>query len=230
MTDIKVLSTHAVEGVLCKLAPEFERATGIRPDFDYDPANAIRRRIENGVAFDVAIVTRPVVDSLIVQGKVRRENCTDIARSGLGVAVRKGMARPDIASADSFKRAILAAKSVVRSKDGTSGTYFESLLDRLGIADAMHGRIILGGSGRIAELVATGEAEIAVQQIPELLAVAGADFVGPLPTDLQLYTVFSAGVGALAVEPAAARDFVRCLTNPTFAPLYLAKGLEPVTR
>jgi molybdate transport system substrate-binding protein len=230
MTDLKVLSTHAVEGVLCELAPYYERATGVRPTFDYEPANAIRRRIENGIAFDVAIVTRPVIDSLIVQNKVRRENCTDIARSGLGLAVRKGAARPDIASADSFKRAILAAKSVVRSKDGTSGLYFETLLDRLGIADAMRGRIILGGSGRIAELVARGEAEIAVQQIPELLAVTGADFVGPLPAELQLYTVFSAGVGATAREPAAAGDFVCCLTNPTFAPLYIAKGLEPMTR
>jgi molybdate transport system substrate-binding protein len=230
MIDMKVLSTHAVQGVLHELAPVYKRATGVRPSFDYDPANAIRRRVENGAAFDVAIVTRPVVDSLIVQGKICRENCVDIARSGLGLAVRKGTARPDISSGDSFKRALLAAKSVVRSKEATSGLYFESLLDRLGIADAMHGRIILGGSGRIAELVVSGEAEVAVQQIPELLAVAGADFVGPLPAELQLYTVFAAGVGARAVEPAAARDFVRCLTNPTFAPLYLAKGLEPVTR
>ena len=196
MADIKVLSTHAVQDVLRELRPAFERASGARITIDYDPANALKRRIEEDAEFDVAIVTRPVIDVLAGQGKIRRETCIDIGQSGLGVAVRKGTVTPDITTVDTFKRALLAAKSVVRSKEGTSGLYFEAMLVRLGISEVMRSKIVLGGSGRIAEFVARGEADLAVQQIPELLPVDGVDFAGPLPDELQLYTVFSAGVGA----------------------------------
>src|SRR6202044_2695093 len=116
-----------------------------------------------------------------------------IARSGLGVAVRKGAPKPDIGTVESFKQAMLAAKSVVRSTEGTSGLYFEKVLDRLGIADRMTGKTKLGPSGRVAEFVARGEVEIAVQQISELLPVIGAELVGPLPSELHLFSVFSPG-------------------------------------
>ena len=109
--------------------------------------------------------------------------------------MRKGAAKPDLTTVEAFKRALLAAKSVVRSREGTSGLYLETLLTRLGIAEAMRGKIVLGGSGRIAELVGRGEASMAVQQIPELLPVDGVEFAGPLPDELQLYTVFSADIG-----------------------------------
>ena len=176
MADIKILSTHAVQEVLRELGPLFERAGGFSLAIDYDPANALKRRIDSGAAFDVAIVTRPAIDRLAAQGKIVRESCADIGRCGLGVAVRKGAHKPDIDTVESFKRALLAAKTVVRSRDGASGQYFETLLDRLGIAEAMRGKIVIGPAGRIAELVARGEAELAVQQVPELVPVTGADF------------------------------------------------------
>ncbi len=228
MTDIKVLSTHAVEEVLRELGPSFERASGARLAIDYDPANALKRKIEDGIAFDVAIVTRPVIDALGQRGKIVRESCTDIGRSGLGVAVRKGATIPDIASVNTFKNALLAARSIVRSREGTSGLYFESLLPRLGIAEAMRGKIMLGGSGRIAELVARGEADMAVQQIPELLPVKGVAFAGPLPDELQLYTVFSAGVGAACKAKDVATAFINALAAPAASALFKAKGLERV--
>ena len=228
MADIKVLSTHAVEEVLRELGPSFERASGTRLVMDYDPANALRRKIEDGAAFDVAIVTRPVIDALATRGKIIHETCCDIGRSGLGVAVRKGAHVPDVASPEAFKRALLAARSVVRSREGTSGVYFEKLLTRLGIADAMAAKIILGGSGRIAELVARGEAEMAVQQIPELLPVKGVDFAGALPDELQLYTVFSAGIGADCRVRDMAQGFIDALAAPAASALFSAKGLEPV--
>jgi molybdate transport system substrate-binding protein len=230
MADIKVLSTHAVQEVLRELAPGFERANGTRLDIDYDPANAVKRRIEEGAPFDVAIVTRPISDALAEQGKLIRNSCIDIARSGLGVAVRKGAAKPDITTPDAFKRALLSAKSVARSKEGTSGLYFETLLERLGIAEAMRGKIVLGGSGRIAELVARGEAEMAVQQIPELLPVNGTDFVAPLPAELQVYTVFTAGVGAAAKDRGSAEHFVDSLSAADLSAVFAAKGLESVPR
>lgn len=230
MSEVKVLSTHAVEEVLRALAPQFARASGHRLTIRYDPANALKRAIENGAAFDVAIVTRPVIDELTGQGLVLRETCRDVARSGLGVAVRAGAPKPDIATPDAFMRALLAARSVVRSREGASGVYFEKLLQRLGIADALRGRIVLGPSGRVAEMVARGEAELAVQQIPELLPVEGVDFAGPFPDALQLSTIFSAGVGAAVRDRAAAMAFVEALASPSAAALFKAHGLEPIPR
>ena len=230
MADIRILSTHAVQEVLRELGPLFERAAGFSLTIDYDPANALKRRIEDGTAFDVVIVTRPVIDALARQGKVHREACTDIGRSGLGVAVRQGAAKPDITTVEAFKHALLAARSLVRSKEGTSGLYVEILLDRLGIADAMREKVVLGPRGRIAELVARGEAEMAVQQIPELLPVQGVQFVGPLPGELQLWTVFAAGIGSNANDPAAAKTFIEALVAPSAVALFRAKGLEPVSR
>src|SRR5690348_5914168 len=208
MAELKVLSTHAVEAVLRALSPQFRRASGQRLAIRYDPANALKRAIENGAGFDVAIVTRAVIDELAGQGMVLRETCRDIARCGLGVAVRAGAPKPDIATPDAFKRALLAAHSIVRSSEGTSGVYFEKLLQRLGIADVLRSKIELGPSGRVAEMVARGEAELAVQQISELLPVKGVDFAGPFPDALQLYTIFSAGVGAAASDRAAATALV----------------------
>ena len=230
MADFKVLSTHAVQDVLRELGPAFERASGSRITIDYDPANALKRRIEEDAEFDVAIVTRPVIDVLAGQGKIRRETCIDIGQSGLGVAVRKGTVTPDVTTVDAFKRALLAAKSVVRSKEGTSGLYFEAMLVHLGIAEVMRSKIVLGGSGRVAEFVARGEADLAVQQIPELLPVDGVDFAGPLPDELQLYTVFSAGVGAACKAEDVANDFIDALTAPASTALFRAKGLESVPR
>jgi molybdate transport system substrate-binding protein len=230
MAEIKIVSTHAVQEVLSELGPTFERVSGVELVIDYDPANALKRTIEAGTSFDVAIVTRTVVDELVLKRKVRRETSKDICRSGLGVAVREDTTAPDIATVDAFRRSLLAARSVARSKEGTSGLYFESLLDRLGIADAVRGKIILGPSGRIAELVARGEAEMAVQQIPELLPVKGVQYVGPLPGELQLWTVFAAGIGSAANDPAAAQAFIEALVTPSAIALFKAKGLEPVLR
>ena len=228
VADIKVLSTHAVQDVLREFAPAFERACRITLVIDYNPANALKRRIEDGATFDVAIVTRPVIDALVGQGRIAGETVTDIGRSGLGIAVRKGAAKPDVTTADAFKHTLIAAKSVARSREGTSGLYFETLLNRLGIAEAMDGKIVLGGSGRVAELVACGEAELAVQQIPELLPVDGAEFIGPLPGELQLYTVFSAGVGATCAVKEPAKAFINGLAAPATASLFKAKGFEPM--
>ena len=230
MTNIKVLSTHAVQEVLRELGPAFEHASGASLKIHYDPANVLKRKIEDGATFDVTIVTRQVIDALAGQGKVSLDSCVDIGRSGLGVAVRKGAAKPDLTTVEAFKRALLAAKSVVRSREGTSGLYFETLLTRLGIAEAMRGKIVLGGSGRIAELVGRGEASMAMQQIPELLPVDGVEFAGPLPDELQLYTVFSAGIGAASNAKDVANAFVDALIAPAAAALFKAKGLEPILR
>jgi len=216
-------------GVLNELGPKFERATGNRLSIGYDPAKAVKRQIENGAAFDVAIVTRPVFDDLAVQGKILPETRADIGRSGLGLSVSKGAPKPDIATTEAFKRALLATKSVVRSIEGTSGIYFEKLLDRLGMTEAMASKIVLGPSGRVAELVARGEADMAVQQIAELLPVTGAQYAGPFPPELQLYSEFAAGVATASKHRDAAQAFIATLTTPEAIALFKAAGLEPVT-
>lgn len=228
--NIRVLSTNAAMGVLNVLGPKFERANGCTLSVAYDPAKAVKRQVENGAVFDVAIVTRPVFDDLVAQGKMLAEPRGDVGRSGLGVSVRQGAAKPDIGTTEAFKRALLAAKSVVRSSEGTSGIYFDKLLDRLGIAEAMRDKIVLEPSGRVAELVARGEAELAVQQVPELLPVGGAQYVGPFPPELQLYSEFVAGLASASRHRAAAAAFVKALTTPEAAALFKAAGLEPNAR
>jgi molybdate transport system substrate-binding protein len=228
--EIKVLSTHAALDVLNVIGPKFGRAAGCLLSFGYDPAKAVKRQIENGAAFDVAIVTRPVFDDLVAQGKMLAEPRADVGRSGLGVSVRQGAVKPDISTTDAFKRALLAANTVVRSTEGTSGNYFDTLLGRLGIAEAMRDKIVLGPSGRVAELVARGEAEMAIQQIAELLPVTGAQYAGPFPPDLQLYSEFAAGVATAGKHRETAAAFVKALTTPEAAALFKAAGLEPVTK
>lgn len=225
-TDVKILSTHAAMGALNELGPKFERAHGCKLTYGYDPAKAVKRQVENGAPFDIAIVTRPVFDDLVAQGKILAEPRGDVGRSGLGLSVRKGASKPDIGTTEAFKRTLLAARSVVRSTEGTSGIYFNTLLDRLGIAEAMRGKIVLGPSGRVADLVARGEAEMAVQQVPELLPVAGTQYVGPFPPELQLYSEFIAGVASASQHRDIAAAFVKTLVAPEAAALFRAAGLE----
>src|SRR5438270_181224 len=144
--ELRVLSTHAAEEVLSALTPQFARATGHRLSFGYDPANATKRQIEGGALFDVAIVIRPVLDELTRQGRIVPDSRANIGRCGLGLAVRRGAPKPDIGTTKAFKQAMLAAVSVVRSTEGTSGVYFAKLLERLGIADQMKHKIKLGPS------------------------------------------------------------------------------------
>jgi molybdate transport system substrate-binding protein len=225
--EIKILSTHAALDVLNVLGPKFEQATGCHLSCGYDPAKAVKRQVENGAAFDIAIVTRPVFDDLVALGKMLAEPHGDVGRSGLGVSVRQGAAKPDIGTTEAFKRTLLAAKSVVRSTEGTSGIYFNALLDRLGIAEAMRDKIVLGPSGRVAELVARGEAEMAVQQVPELLPVAGTQYVGPFPPDLQLYSEFVAGIASASRHRDLAAAFVMALVTTEAAAVFKAAGVEP---
>jgi molybdate transport system substrate-binding protein len=228
--EIKVLASHVVFEVMREFGPLFERNTGNSLSFSYGPANVIKSQIDSGAAFDVGIVTRQVIDDLAERGKILSTSCRDFGRCGLGVSIRKGAPKPDIGSVEAFKRTLLAANSVMRSKDGTSGIYFGALIERLGIAEQMRGKIRLGGSGRIAELVAKGEAEMAVQQVSELLPVQAADFVGPFPPELQLYTMFAAGVATASTQRDAAQAFVDALLEPTTAAMLKANGLEPIVR
>jgi molybdate transport system substrate-binding protein len=224
---MKVLCTNGVKSIMLDLIPEFERGSATKVLITWGSANALLKELETGAGGDLAILTAEAIEDLIKHGKVVAGSRVDLARSGIGVAVRKGANKPDIASPEALKRALLAAKSVAHSKSGMSGIYFPTVLARLGIADAMKPKIVLPDPGTpVGEVVATGEAEIGIQQISELLPVAGIEIVGPLPAALQKITTFSAGVLAAAKEPDAAVALVKFLAAES--PRLLAqRGLQP---
>jgi molybdate transport system substrate-binding protein len=224
--EVKVLSTVAVKPVVEELAPQFERQTGHKLAITFGVANTMKRQIEAGESFDVAIMTAPVADDLIKQGRIVAATRTDVARGGIGIGVRGGTPKPDIGSVEALKRALLAADSIAYSKEGWSGLYFAGLLERLGIAEAMKPKTRYGAAN-VGEMVAAGEAQMGVQLINELMAVPGLELVGPLPAEVQNHVILTAGVGAQARDPAAAVAFVRFVTAPAAAPLIRSKGLEP---
>jgi molybdate transport system substrate-binding protein len=224
--EIKVISTIGVKSVVEEMAPQYEQKTGRKLAITFGVANALKRQIEAGETFDLAIMTAAVADDLIKQGKLVAATRTDVARGGIGIAVRAGAPKPDIGSVESLKRALLAAKSITYTREGGSGIYFAGLLERLGIAEAMKSKTKYG-TGNSPEMVAAGDAEMVVQLITELLPVRGIELVGPLPAEVQNYIVLTAGVGAQAKEPALAKDFLQFLTGPAAAPVIKAKGLEP---
>ena len=224
---MRVLCTNGLKTVMLDLAPEFERAIGTKAVITWGSANGLLQELEAGAGGDLAILTAEAIDGLIKEGKVVAGSRVDLARSGIGVAVRKGAPKPEIGSPDALRRALLAAKSVAHSKTGMSGIYFPTVLARLGIADEMKPKIVTPEPGTpVGEVVAKGGAEIGVQQISELLPVAGIEIVGPLPAALQRITIFSAGVLTAAKEPEAARALVQFVATAS-PPLLKDKGLEP---
>jgi molybdate transport system substrate-binding protein len=224
---MKVLCTNGLKTVMLDLAPAFERTSGTKLAITWGSAAGLVKELEAGAAADLVILTAEAIDDLIKRGKVVAGSRVDLARSGIGIAVRKGASKPDIGSPDALKQTLLAAKSVAHSKTGMSGIYFPTVLARLGITDAMQSKIVMPEPGTpVGDVVAKGEAEIGVQQISELLPVAGVEVVGPLPATLQKITTFSAGIPSAAKEPDAAKalvTFVAAEARPLLGP----KGLEP---
>src|SRR5438874_1964460 len=231
--EIKLFCTTALNKAMEELAPTFERANGHKLAMTFASAASLAKRVAEGEPADVAIVSAPAVDDLIKQGRMAPGGRVDIAKSGMGVAVRAGAAKPDIASPEAFRRTLLSAKAIAASNPaggGASGTHFAAVLERLGIADAVKSKLKYsgGGLGGLAgTLVANGEAELAVQQISELMAAGGVDIVGPLPAELQNTTQFSAGVPVNAKAPEGGKALIAFLTTPAARTVLKAKGLEP---
>ena len=222
MTTIRILSTLAVMGAMQDVIPRYEAGSGVTIEAEFAPTVASLERLRAGATPDIAILTANGVDDLIAQGVIRAGSRTDIARSFVGLAVRAGAPKPDINSVDSFKAALLAARAVAYSRIGASGLFFAGLLDRLGIADAV--KTLVVPSGFTAERLVTGEADLAVQQISELMMVPGIEVVGPLPPEIQTVATFSGGLLTQSEEAAA---LLRFLASPAVAPVLRRTGLEP---
>jgi molybdate transport system substrate-binding protein len=224
---MKVLCTNGVRAVTATLIPDVERTIGLAVDVDYASTNMLMDKIVGGETGDLAVLSAEAIDGLIASGVLQKGSRVDLAKSSIGVAVRRGTLAPDVGTVEALKAALLAAKSVMYSKTGISGVYMPQLLEKLGIADQIAPKARNPSYGTVGEALARGEAEIAMQQISELLPVAGIKVIAPLPAEVQLVTVFSAGIFSAAVEPRAARMLVEQLTTNAARPLYTAKGLEP---
>lgn len=210
-----------------ELLPAFERASGHKVSISYDTAILTLSRIKGGETADLVILSAPAIDELTKQGRIALGSSRTLARCGVGIAVRAGAPKPDIGSVEAFKRALLDAKSIAHTEAGASGIHFSGLIERLGIAAQVKAKARTRPGGLIGELVANGEAELAVQQIPELMAVAGIELVGPLPQELQSITTVTAAVFADARQPDAARAFLAFLSTPAAAGVFKANGLDP---
>jgi len=224
---MKILCTNGLKSVMLDLAPALERESAAPVAMVWGATVGLTRDIAGGADADLAILTAEAVDDLVARGKAVAGSRVDLARSGIGVAVRKGARKPEIGSPEALRSALLAASSVAHSRSGQSGIYFPSVLERLGIAAEMKPKLVVPETGiPIGELVAGGEAELGVQQISELLPVAGVEIVGPLPPPLQKITIFSVGVPTAASDPRSAQALARYIATAS-RPLLAAKGLEP---
>jgi molybdate transport system substrate-binding protein len=229
--EIRVLITTAMKAAIDDLGPAFERTSGHTLRVTYGPSGALAKRVADGETLDLVIIAGGV-DDLVRQGRIAPDR-RDIAQVRIGVAVRRGAPKPDIATVDAFRRTLLAAKSIAYvdpAVGGASGIYLVKMLERLGILAEVNAKARLARGGTddmVSAIVARGEAEIGLQQISEIMSVAGAELVGPLPDELQTVTVYTAGVPVTAQHADAARALIVFLTAPAAAQVYKTKGLEP---
>jgi molybdate transport system substrate-binding protein len=226
MNSITVLSSLATREAYLELVPEFEKSIGCKVATTWAGTVDINRRMAAGEVFDLVISSNAAIGDLTTQGKIVAGTGTVLAKAGIGIGVRKGAAKPDVSTPDSFKSALIAAKSIGLST-GPSGVYLEKLFERLGVADAVKAKTkLIPSGGTVSTLLANGAAEIGFQQISEIAHAEGIDYVGPLPAELQLISVFTAGVHTGAAHPDEAKALVKFLGAPTSLAVMKKHGLE----
>jgi molybdate transport system substrate-binding protein len=225
--EIRVLCSKGLQAVMEELAPQFEQATGHKVIVEIGLAAVFKRQIEAGEPFDVAVLTPPLIDELIKQGKIAGDSRTVIARTGLGLLIRAGARKPDIGTAEAFRRTLLDANSITYVKEGASGVYFAGLIERLEIAAALQSKTRLAATAdEVIDLVIRGEAEFGVLPLSEILPVRGGELGGAFPAEVQSYIVMTAGVASSATQAAVARDLIKYLTAPAAFSVIQAKGME----
>ena len=222
--ELKIFGSRVTKVMAGELAPQFEKATGFAPVVVADVAQVMKRRIEGGEPFDLAVLVDFQIDDLIKSGKLIPDSRADIMSSGIGVAVKRGAPKPDIGTVEAFRSALLNAKSVAHSAEGASGDYFRGLLARLGIAEQMKPKLRPMPADALAKAVPSGAAEMIVVTMSVIVAGA-AELVGPVPAELQFYNRFAAGVGANAKQAEAAQGLLKVLTAPEAAAVIKAAGM-----
>ena len=226
-TMIKVFSGNGLSASFRELMPQFEHAHQCKVEFKFEPAMVLLREINAGNHADIGILGTGVMDQVVKLGKIVPASVKVLTRNGIGVGVLKGAPKPDLSSVESFKRALLNAKSVAYTTEGASGIYFAGLIEKLGIADQIKPKAKTRSGGLIAEFVVSGLAEIAVQQIPEIMAVPGVDYAGPLPDEIQSLSVNAGGIFTDSKQPQLAQALLDYLQSAEAAKVFRARGLEP---
>lgn len=229
-SEIKVLTAGAYKQVVLALVPDFEKQTGHKVVVDNGTTGQLKKHIEGGEAFDLLVITPAVVDEMIASGKLVAGSHVNLASVGVGVVVKEGAPKPDIGTVDKFKQALLAAKTVAYidpASGGSSGIYVDKLLVKLGIADQIKPKAKLKQGGHVADLIVSGEAELGIHQISEIVSVKGAALVGPLPKEIQNTTTYAAGLSASAKDKDAVKELIEYLSGPDAAAVLKSKGMEP---
>jgi len=227
--EITILSSPNVQPEMDAVIPAFERAGGHKVSISYLVTPALIKRVEDGARMDIAILFTETMDRFVQTTKIPVGNRFDILQSGIGAVVRAGARKPDIGSVAAFRNALLDAKSVAFSQ-GPTGVHMASVVQRLGIADPLKGKTIVtdSGIGGVGKAVANGNAEIGIHGTYELLSVAGIDFIGPIPGELQKMMVYSAIIPASAKETEPATSLLKFLSSDIAIPLIRQKGMEPI--
>ncbi len=230
--EIKVFTAGAFKQVVLAMVPDFEKQSGHKVTVDNGTVGQLKKRIENGEAFDVAVITPAVIDELTAEGKLAHGSKLGLASVNVGVVVKEGAPKPDISTVEKLKQALLAAKTVAYidpASGGSSGIYVDKLLDRLGIAEQVRPKAKLKIGGHVADLIVSGEAELGLHQISEIVPVRGAELVGPLPKEIQNTTTNAAGLSASTSNKDAAQALIKAFTTPNAAAVLKAKGMEPAS-
>ena len=225
--ELKIFGSRVTKMIVEDVGPQFERATGHQLVVLTDVAAVMKRRIEAGEPFDLAVLVNFQTDDLITKGKLVADTRSDLMKAGIGVAVRRGAKVPDISTVEAFKQTLLDAKSITYLKEGASTIYLDRLFARMGIADALRAKTIKPETESVSEAVAAGAVELGIIVIPNILSVPGAQLVGPIPEDIQSYIVFTAAVAANSPNQQAARDLISFLRSPAAISAIKAKGMSP---
>ena len=225
--ELKIFGSRVTKMMVDDIGPQFERATGHKLVVITDVAAVMKRRIASGEPFDLAVLVNFQTDEMIKAGKLLADTRADLMKAGIGVAVRRGAPAPDIRTVDSFKKTLLAAKSITYLKEGASTIHLDVVFGRLGLTDALREKTVKPSTESVSEMVAAGEVELGIIVIPNILSVPGAQLVGPIPEEIQSYIMFTAAVGANSANKQAARDLIAFLKSPTAITAIKAKGMIP---
>jgi molybdate transport system substrate-binding protein len=226
--EIRMLCSNGMKAVVEEVRPQMERAIGHPLSIEFSSTASFKEKIDAGATFDVAILTSDAMDTLTKEHKLAPGSRADVARTGVGIGVRAGAPKPDISTPNKLKQTLLKTKSITYTKNGASAVFVTRMIDRLGIAAELKPKLIADTrAGHVSQSVAEGQADMVLTLISEILPVKGVQYLGPLPGDLQGYTVLTAGVGAQAKDAEAAKAAVKFLAGPSIAPILKAKGMEP---
>lgn len=225
--ELKILSGNGAKAAVTELAAQFERASGHKVTVHFEVNPAVKKRIEDGEYFDVAVMNPPFLDALIKDKKIDGTTRTVLGRAGIGAAIRAGAPRPDISTVEGFKKALLNAKSVAYPGEGSSGKYFVTVVERLGLTEAMKTKMRPMPAEYNVEVVATGEVDMVVVVASRIVDVQGVDSLGTIPKELQTWIGFTGGVSPESKQQAAAREMLKFFTSAKAGEIIKSKGVEP---